>query len=690
MVKHLLQVALFSLVLSFSLTAQQNAGPHDFGKMWTFENPPTEWFNKTYDMDVQEEWFDYVRKSSLKLAFWCSASFISDSGLIMTNHHCSRDVVTSLQQDGENFDKHGFYAERLEDERKADGLFVEQMLKDEDITHMVLERTKNAKDDNEELAMQKEAMKEIENIYKDKEGWENLRLQTVSFYSGGKFSIYGFKKYTDIRLVWIPELDLGFFGGDPDNFTYPRYNLDATFWRAYDDDGQPLNTSDNYFKFNKDGAVEGEPVFVIGNPGRTERYRTVAQLEYDRDYRYPFIYKFLKNRNDLMMENYNKIKNDPEQEYEAQAMLNRIANIANSMKVYGGITKGLNDPELFGRKVEMEDYIRAHSPGVNYWSEIAEKYKLLSPHGWAIADLAPSAFRGSIYSLMHDIVAYKEQVVNNASDTKLSKSKSSIEGKLKALEDNDEIESFKLFLTEAKEDIYPGDMTLEKIMGNRNIDDYVSYLLNNTLFTDDKKVENFFSNKDMLSKNNDPMIVAADIFVSRYKEANELNKSMESDIKILEGKVAKQVFKIYGDNLPPDATFTLRISDGVIKGFNYNGTVAPEYTTYFGLYDRYYSHHKEFPWSLPERWQNPSLELLKAPLNTVSTNDIIGGNSGSPLINKNKEVVGLIFDGNIESLPGNFIFDEESNRAVSVHAGGIYAALKYMFKADRIIKELDK
>ena len=683
----------FSLLLSLVFTtvfyAQKKASPHDFGKMWTFENPPKEWLKTTYGMDVQDEWFDYVRKSSLKFASWCSASFISDQGLIMTNHHCSRDVVTKLQKEGENFDKHGFYATNLEDERKANGLFVEQMIKADDITDLVMAKIKNAKNDEEKLTLQKSTLDEIENIYNEKPEWKGLRTQVVTFYSGSKFSIYGFKRYNDIRLVWVPELDLGFYGGDPDNFTYPRYNLDATFWRAYDEDGKPLNTSANFLKFNKNGAVENEPVFVVGNPGRTERYRTVSQLEFDRDYRYPFLYKFLKNRNDYLMVKYNELRQDPAKEYEAQELLNRIANIANSMKVYGGITKGLNDPALFNRKVEMENFIRSKSSGLKYWDEITEIYKKMGPLGWASIDLSPSPFRGNVFSVMHDLEAYKELVKNKESELKKDRIKNIILGKLETFTEPDQKDFLAMFLKEVQEDIYPGDMTLQKVLGKRSIDEYVDYLLKSTKFTDENFVKSFFENEDKVSSQKDPLLEAAAIFVSKYKESVDLSKATESERKILEAKVSNQAFKIYGDKLPPDATFTLRISDGVIKGYNYNGTIAPVITTYYGLYDRYYSHNKQFPWTLPERWLNPPAELLQAPLNTVSTNDIIGGNSGSPLINKNKEVVGLIFDGNIESLPGNFIFDEESNRTVSVHAGGIYAALKYIYKADRIVKEID-
>lgn len=670
--------------------SQKNAGPYDFGKMWTFENPPKEWLKSAYGMDVKDDWFDYVRKSSLRFATWCSASFISEHGLIMTNHHCSRDVVIALQKEGENFDKQGFYATTLADERKAEGLFVEQMIQAADITALVKEKTKKAKDDAEEQTLRKAALEEIEKMYKEKPEWKGLRTQVVTFYSGGKFSIYGYKRFNDIRLVWIPELDLGFFGGDPDNFTYPRYNLDVTFWRAYDDNGQPLNTSAHYLKFNKNGAVDGEPVFVVGNPGRTERYRTMSQLTYDRDYRYPMQYKFLKNRNEFLMKKYYAVKDDPKRELEAQELLNDAFGLANSMKAIGGIVKGLRDPELFGRKAEMENYIRSKSPGITYWDDLAKFYEVLNPHGWAMADLPPSPYRGKIYTLMHDLVNYQEMVKSGGDADKKEKLKMTIMEKSKALKDAEEIELFKMWLNEVNEDIYPGDLTLQNVLGKRkSIDDYVKHLLKETDFTEEKKVEKFFEKEDKIAKNDDELMKAARIFTTRLKEASSQFQSTGQARQALEAKIANQVFKVYGDKLPPDATFTLRISDGVIKGYDYNGTTAPTTTTYYGMYDRYFSNKMQFPWSLPDKWLNPGMELLKSPLNTVSTNDIIGGNSGSPLINQNREAVGLIFDGNIESLPGNFIFDERVNRTVSVHAGGIFAALKYIYKADRIVDEID-
>ena len=686
---------LLAMILCVSSISAQNdtPDPFDFGKMWTFENPPKEWFKEAYNFTPEDQWFDDVRKSSLRFATWCSASFVSPNGLIMTNHHCSRSVVGPLQKEGENFDKQGFYAATQADERKAEGLFVEQLIMVADITDEVGRLTLRNEDGSESMEMRQAALKEIEAQYAAKEDWKGLRLQTVTYYSGGKYSLYGYKRFDDIRLVLLPELDLGFYGGDPDNFTYPRYNLDCTFWRAYDENGQPLNTLEHYFKFNAEGAKEGEAVFVVGNPGSTERYRTVAQLTYDRDYRYPMTYRFLKNRNDMMMEQYNAMKDDPEKEFEAQQLLTTIAQIANGMKAYGGITGGLNDSELFGRKVAMENYIRAKSPGITYWDDLDKAYAELNPHAWAISHLSPTPLRGNIFMMMHQLFNYDQMVKAETGDEKeespeKQQIREAIMQMVPTVTDQEEIAKFKLLLSELQADIYEGDMTLDKFMEGMSIDEYVSKLIDKTRFKNEKKTEKCLKG-DKIKKDKDMMLKAARVLVPRYFQAATAFQSSSPARKALEAKIANQVFNVYGDNLPPDATFTLRISDGEIKAYDYNGTTAPAVTTYFGMYDRHFSHGEEFPWSLPERWlDNPPMELMKAPLNTVSTNDIIGGNSGSPLINKNKEAVGLIFDGNIESLPGNFIFDSKLNRTVSVHAGGIMAAMKYIYKADRLVNEL--
>ena len=651
--------------------------PHDFGKMWTFENLPLDYFEKTYGFRPTEKWIESARMSSLRFATWCSASFVSPKGLIMTNHHCSREVVIELQKKGESFEENGFVANSYKEERKAEGLFVEQMVMVKDITKEIIAKIDKATTDEERIQLRQEALESIKEEYAKKSGWEGLRLQTVVFYSGGKFSLYGYKKYEDIRLVMIPEGQLGFFGGDPDNFTYPRYNLDVTFWRAYDENGKPLNTSANYFKFNPDGVQADVPVFVIGNPGGTERYRTAAQLKYDRDVRFPIRLRMMGNTDKMLRAKYEK---EP-----SEQLMNDIFGNSNGLKAFTGILKGLKDPMLYGRKVKMEQKIRAANPGLDYWDKLADSYGELEKLAPSLMMMNPGrrdvmAPKASL-ALMFALGDYAEQIKNDASKDDLSKSRDGIKEMIKTIDTPKERELLALLLNDYN------DFSPDQPLKGMDATKFVNNLFSTSNLLKGKKLKRGLKTK-RFKKSKDSFIVLSKQLVRRFSRAVDAFRSTAPARRNLESKVVNAVFKVYGSNLPPDATFTLRMADGFVKNYEYNGTVAPVKTTYFGMYDRYYSNDGKFPWSLPKRWLNPPMELLKAPLNFVSTNDIIGGNSGSPMINQNLEAVGLIFDGNIESLPGNFIFDDEVNRTVSVHAGGILAAIKYIFKADNLYNEL--
>lgn len=347
----------------------------DYGKMWTFEYAPIKYFTDTYGFKPDEKWMEHARMAALRFSSYCSASFISPNGLVMTNHHCSRGEVGKVMKEGEDFDKTGFYAAKQEEERQVPGLYVKQLAKIADITDMVTKLMATAQNDGQLVALRDSALKMAKNQYGSKADWQGLELETVSYYNGGRFSVYGYKRYDDIRLVWIPELQMGFFGGDPDNFTYPRYNLDCTLWRVYDN-GKPLNSSAFYFKFNPDGIKDNEPVFVIGNPGSTERYRTYAQLEYDRDYRYKIQLEWMRNRIAILQAEYDK---NPSHDLQEE-----IFGFSNGEKAISGFVAGMHDPQLMGRKLGMENKVKAQSKayaaGQDYWGEIAKEYKALYPY----------------------------------------------------------------------------------------------------------------------------------------------------------------------------------------------------------------------------------------------------------------------------------------------------------------------
>lgn len=671
--RHLITLLLF---LPYIIHAQQTVdlenvqpGRFDQGKMWTFENPPLDYFQEAYGFTPTQEWMDDIRKSALRFATWCSASFISYNGLIMTNHHCSRSVVASVMKEGENFDDNGFYATTLEEERKVPELYVDQMVMIADITEEVANSSLPADS----------ALSVVSKQYSQKEAWRGLELETRTFYSGGKYSLYGFKRYHDVRLVLYPELALGYYGGDPDNFTYPRYNLDFTFYRAYDENGNPLQPK-NYFEFKPEGAQENEPVFVIGNPGSTGRYLTMAQLYYERDVSAPAIVSLVSNRKKILMDAAEK----EEDVYKKDSIVNLAFSLSNTEKSFLGRLDGLNDPYLMTKKAKKEEALRKNSTTEDDpFIQIEENAKIAANYYAEAIFLSPNEIRGKINQIIHLLSVYTHALENDTEEA-IAASKTTLESYLVDMDIELERALFASLLEEL-ENHSRQDYIQSFLDGQQPYAKAEQVIAESILLNDS---ERFFQLKAKKLKK-EPLVAFSELFSTKFQESVGILSGINAENTELQSKVMNLSFQASGLSSPPDATFSLRIADGVVKGYEYNGTTAPYKTTYFGLYDRHYSNNEKYPWNLPERWKNPSMELLKAPLNFVSTTDIIGGNSGSPVINQNAEVVGLAFDGNIESLPGYFIFDDEYNRTVSVHAGGIAAAVKYIYKAKRLLPELN-
>ena len=325
------------------------AGKFDTGKMWTFEYPPIDYFEEEYGFTADEDWFDHVRMASLKFATYCSASFVSEDGLIMTNHHCARQNVTKVTQEGEDLHKNGFISFTPEDERPVPGLFVEQTVYYKDVTDEILDAIEEGNTEDEKLAIKSRVIEEIETRVAEETG---LDVSITPLYECGRYSLYGYKRYNDVRLVFAPEEQLGSFGGEEDNFTYPRYTLDFSFFRVYDDDGEPLKI-DHYYKWSDSGAEVNEPVFVVGNPGSTNRLKTLAQLEYSKDISYPRTLELI----DGLIETYESLlESDPERELELK---DNLLNFLNSQKAYTGMLKGLRDPILMQRKRDFENNFKS-------------------------------------------------------------------------------------------------------------------------------------------------------------------------------------------------------------------------------------------------------------------------------------------------------------------------------------------
>jgi len=673
------------------------AGKFDTGKMWTFDFPPKQYFQSEYNFSPDDAWLNNVRMSALRFASYCSASFVSEDGLVMTNDHCARESVGKVNKEGENLSEDGFIANTLADERKVSGLYVSQLVEINDVTADVQAAIDAGKTDAEVAKNKQDKFSELTDKAVAEKG-KDYTAQVVTFYNGGKYSLYVYRKYDDVRLVFSPEVQMGFFGGDPDNFTYPRYDLDCSFFRVYDENGEPLKTK-NFFKWSPNGAAEGEAVFVVGNPGRTSRLSTIAVLDYYRDYSYPLTMDLLNGAVKVYEE---VIAEHPDRQFELQ---DRLFGMANSQKAYNGILGGLRNPIFMQKKKDFEEKFKS---AVMAKPELKTKYGELWDKIAGTRDEAKEYFkRNAAYNvggrgLSTEYFQVASKLVNFAHQMKMPEAERMPQFKDSVVEnakaklapvkfDKPIADKFASLIIGIDVKLLGEDNEFAKILtGGKRGSEALQYAVNKSFLSDVDKVN------QLVEKGADAILASDDPFIQYVLKTENLLDEVQAKSKEISDREANYIqllgralYEVYGTSIPPDATFTLRLADGVVKGYEYNGTKAPVNTTFYGLYDRYNSFKKQSPWNLPKRWESPPVEFnLETPMNFVSTNDIIGGNSGSPLINKKAEIVGLAFDGNIESLPGNFIFDDTSNRTVSVHSAGILEALQDMYKMTRLSEEL--
>jgi len=684
MIKKILNIFILTLVVYTSVSFAQSYGvnldtvkssKYDMGKMWTFDYPPIDYLNETYGFKPTQEWLDHVRMSSIRFASYCSSSFVSGDGLVMTNHHCGRESVSQVEKDGENLHDNGFLAMKLEDERPVPNLYVDQLVKMTDVTAEIHSAMESGKTNDEKVTNKTAKISEIE---KRIAAETRLRCQVITLYNGALYSAYVYKRYTDVRLVFAPEDQAGFFGGDPDNFTYPRYNLDCTFFRVYDESGKPLKT-EHFYKWSPNGAKVGEPIFVIGNPGRTERLNTYAQLEFARDYSLSDV----RNMLDMLVNTYTDIiAKNPE---KGKELNNTLFSMANSQKVYIGMIKALNDPVIMAKKKHFEKTLRASvdanptlkSKYGKAWDEIANANKEMSK-------LYPELFAYSFNARTSSVQFSAADKLVTAAMNKETLEPAKIEAVYKNYDADLDMALLKFKLETLKKKLGNENPNIKLLSGSPE-----SLAGSSVLSTKEGALGLLSQGNDAILKSNDPFIKFAISINARMNELKKKADELRNITTINKELIGRAAFEVYGTTIPPDATFTLRISDGVIKSYEYNGTIAPPKTTFYGYYDRYYSFDKKSPWDLPQRWINPPAEFDKSTaFNFISTNDIIGGNSGSPVINKDGEIVGLAFDGNIESLSDNYIYTTEVPHTVSLDSEGMVQAIKNLYKVKRLAEEL--
>jgi hypothetical protein len=704
-IKNILIIQIFLLISTLN-NAQSIYEPVDISKvkfdlkemgtMWTFDAVPFDYFEKKYGFRPTDEWIEDVMKSALQFGGGCSAAFVSEEGLIMTNHHCARNVLLELSPKGENYLRDGYYAKTMEEEIKVSRLFVDQLVKIIEVTDEVLKAFKSGSTDEEKIKNRNSKISELEKKYSDETG---LVGKVIELYKGGKYSLYLYKRYSDIRLVMAPDFQIAATGWDWDNFTYPRYELDFMFFRAYEND-KPVK-SNHFFKFSAKGAEEGEPIFVVGRPGSTQRLLSVAQLEFFRDKTYKYQLALL---NELYNIAFELFMAHPEKFDE---MLNGVLGVGNGRKSFAGRYMGLRDELIMAKKRDFEkDLIEKvnANPDLkkkygNVWRSI--KNTIDETRDYIDEYLALSMaqrVRTAYVNAAQNAILYANQMKLPEDKRESRFSKDSLNTTLEKLfpanldpeRDDKNVRAIVNFLNKI---LGPNHFITKELFNSKLGDEAVKYFLSVTSLSSKEKFVNFLlkSTPEEILNSKDPMIALVNYATLKLAGLDPKYREAQNTLAVLNQLLGEVVFSVYGNQIPPDATSSLRISDGVIKGYEYNGTIAPGKTTYFGLWDRWYSFGKKaYPWGLHPRWQKiPDGFDLSVPIGFASTNDIVGGNSGSSVIKKNKEVVGLVHDGNLESLAGDFIFLESNNRTVATDSWGLMEALKFVYKTDRLVKELE-
>src|ERR1043165_6162601 len=653
---------LFSALLLalFSLQTLHVAALADEG-MWTFNNVPRADIKKKYGFEITDERLNKVRLASVRFSNGGSGSFVSPNGLVLTNYHVVEDIVGEVSTPEKDLAIEGFLARTQAEEIKVPSLELNQLMSIEDVTARVNGAVKAGSTDAEAFAARRA---EISAIEAESTKATGLRSDVITLYQGGQYNLYRYKKYTDIRLVFVPEFQAAFFGGDPDNFNYPRFNIDMSLVRVYEND-KPVHP-ESYFKWSTAGAKDGSLTFVTGNPGSTSRLDTVAHLEELRDTSIPILIRLLERR-EVVLKKYMAM--GEEQTRQAQ---NELNSVQNALKVYRGQLAGLKDPALMARKMKEEEALRksiAANPERekmygDAWDQIAKAHKTYPTYirERRIFDQA-AGFNSVLFGFARGLVRLAEenekpngQRLPEYTDARRASLELALYSPAPIYEDFEKLKMADSlgFMVEL---LGADDPLVKQVLDGKTPEARAEELISGTKLGDPAYRKQLAAGgKKAIEESTDPMIVVARLIDPK---AREVRKRYESEVTGVEranyAKIARALFEIEGTKMYPDATFTPRLSYGTVAGYMENGKKIPPFTTLGGLFARSEAFKREFPYNLPQRWYDKKSSLdLSTPFNFVTTNDIIGGNSGSPTINQNAELVGLIFDGNIQSLVGDF------------------------------------
>jgi hypothetical protein len=663
----------------------------EMGTMWTFENPPLDYWEDTYGFRPSTEWLEHVRLASVRYGGGCSSSFVSADGLVITNNHCARGCIDAVSTDENDYLNDGFYAATRDEELVCPNLYLDQLIEIDDITDELRSVAQAGMSDADINAARDARGEELSTACEEETG---LQCQVVSLFHGGQYKLYKFHRYSTVKLVFTPEMQAAFFGGDPDNFTYPRYDLDITFVRAYDEDGESPASTPHYFEWDPDGAAEGELVFVTGNPGSTARQITLSQYMYQRVVFHPMILDFFDQRLEVM----HAIQAaDPER---GRAMQNQIFGFENTQKLYRGQLGGLRDVGLTARKIRWENEFRAAvdaDPALaaeygDVWDRIAEINETMAELAPTVYLNNPSFLNASAHLQLAGQLSQYAQIAAMPEDQR-PPNWNRLEGAIREPGEMHMDQSLGMLtgrLALAQKWLPAEAVLVEAVQPGETPEAAARRLIDSSRIDDAEFRESLMSGSvEDLQASTDPLIQL--VLAMRAEQQGALGawQAATASEEVQNERFASALFAVYGTDLPPDATFTLRITDGVVQRYQFNGTYAPAQTSIYGLYGRAEEFDNEMPWTLAPAFDAArDVVDMGVPINFVSTNDITGGNSGSPVIDQEARWVGIAFDGNIESLPNEFLFAAENGRTVSVHSAGITEALRSVYNAHELLDEL--
>jgi hypothetical protein len=659
--------------------------------MWTYDNFPSAKMHDKYGWAPDAAWLTHARLASVRLAQGCSASLVSPDGLVMTNHHCARECVSELADAKHDYIATGFYARTAAEEKKCPELEADQLVQITDVTKE-MEAATAGKSGHEFHDAERMAKAKLESSCGTT---ADVRCQVVTLYAGGVYDLYKYKRYQDIRVVFAPEESAAFFGGDPDNFTFPRYDLDCAFVRIYDN-GKPLRTND-YLKFATTGVKDGDIALISGNPGGTDRGDTLTELRFTRDVSQPFVLNLFSELRGVLSEFGTK---GAEQARTSETM--RFL-IENSLKAYKGRQLALVEGSLMADKQRAEEELRrkvtadkrltastggawdAIAAAMKHDRDIYVRYALLERFDPRFSPALAHAIALNRYAA--EIEKPDGQRLEEYSDANFPALKQEI---ISPAPIHKELEKTALawWLTKVREYLGTGDADVRTLLGKDSPAEIANALIDGTKLTSAQLRANLLKGgKKAIDAFHDPLL---DFARKLDGPARTVRTDYEDSVKAVITKnsalIAKARFALYGRNNYPDATFTLRLTYGAVAGYQENGRRVDPITNFAGAYAHATGRD---PFKLPATWR--AAEKMVNPnanFNFASSDDIIGGNSGSPVIGRNGEAIGVVFDGNIQSLGGDFGYDGQVNRAISVDVTGITEALKHVYHADRLVKEL--